>query len=141
MMKIRIIAVGKIKSKPVKELAGEYAARLVHYFPTERIDAKDENAALKMIDKDDHLIVCDENGQQKSSVELANLFSMYKQRRIKRIVFFIGGPEGAGPEIKKRADYLLALSKMTFPHEMAQAILLEQIYRACTILAGEAYHK
>jgi len=141
MMKLRIIAVGKIKSKPVKDLVGEYASRLVHYFPTERIDAKDEKAAIKMIDKGDHLVVCDENGQQKTSPELANLFSMYERRRIKRVVFFIGGPEGVGAEMKKRADYALALSKMTFPHEMAQAILLEQIYRAATILKGEAYHK
>lgn len=140
-MKVRVLAVGKIKSKAVRDLAGEYASRLVHYFSFERVDVKDENAALKSIEKTDHLIVCDENGQQKTSVELAKLFSMYEQRRIKRIVFFIGGPEGVGPEVKKRADYLLALSKMTFPHEMAQAILLEQIYRAATILKGESYHK
>ena len=140
-MKIRIIAVGKIKSKPVKELAGDYASRLVHYFPFERVDAKDEKAAIKMIGKTDHLIVCDETGQQKTSPELANLFSMYERRRIKRIVFFIGGPEGVGAEMKKRADYILSLSRMTFPHEMAQAILLEQVYRAATILKGEAYHK
>ena len=140
-MKLRILAVGKIKSKPVKELAGEYASRLKHYFPFERIDAKDEKAALKIVEEADHLIVCDERGLQKTSVELANLFSQFEGRRIKRIVFFIGGPEGVGVEVKKRADTLLALSKMTFPHEMAQAILLEQIYRAATILKGEAYHK
>lgn len=141
MMKLRVVAVGKIKSKPIRELAGEYASRLIHYYPLERIDAKDEKAAVKMIEKDDHLIVCDENGQQKTSVELAATLTMFERRRVKRLVFFIGGPEGVGPGVKKRADSLLALSKMTFPHEMAQAILLEQIYRAATILKGEAYHK
>lgn len=141
MMKLRIIAVGKIRSQPVRELAGEYASRLVHYYPLERIDAKDEKAALKMVEEDDHLVVCDEGGLQRSSVELANVISQFEHRRVKRLVFFIGGPEGVGPEVKKRADMLLSLSKMTFPHEMAQAILLEQIYRAATILKGEAYHK
>ncbi len=141
MMKLRIVAVGKIKSKPIRELAGEYGSRLIHYYPIERIDAKDEKAALKMIAKDDHLVVCDETGQQKTSVELANMLSMFERRRVNRLVFLIGGPEGVSSEIKKRADYLLSLSKMTFPHEMAQAILLEQIYRAATILKGEAYHK
>ena len=140
-MKLRIIAVGKIKSKPVRALAGEYASRLVHYFPLERVDVKDEAGALKIIEENDCLIVCDENGQQKNSPELAKYIDTNIRRREKRLVFFIGGPEGVGPELKKRADQILALSKMTFPHEMAQAILLEQIYRAATILKGEAYHK
>jgi len=141
MIKLRLIAVGKIKSKPVHELAGEYASRLVHYFPLERIEAKDESSALKMIGDKDHLVICDEHGQQKSSVELANWLAARENQRIKRLVFFIGGPEGVGPEMKKRGNSILALSRMTFPHEMTQAILLEQLYRAATILKGEAYHK
>ena len=141
MLKIRIIAIGRLKSKPIGELAGDYASRLTHYFPLERIDVKDEAAALKMIEDVDRLVVCDERGQQRTSVELANWLATYERRRTKRLVFFIGGPEGVGPGVKKRADSLLALSKMTFPHEMSQAILLEQLYRAATILKGEAYHK
>lgn len=141
IMKLKIIAEGKMKSSPVRELAGDYASRIKHYFPFERHEVKDESAALKMIEKNDFLIVCDEQGQQKSSTELAKYLSNCQQRRIKRLVFYIGGPTGVGEELKRRANHLLALSRMTFPHEMAQSILLEQIYRACTILKGEAYHK
>lgn len=141
MMKLRVIAEGKIKSSPIKDLAGEYASRIKHYFPFERLEVKDEKAAIKSIEKNDFLVVCDEQGQQKSSSELAKFFTTCQQRRIKRLVFYIGGPTGVGAKLKERANQILALSRMTFPHEMAQSILLEQIYRACTILKGEAYHK
>lgn len=141
MMKIRVIAEGKIKTKPVRELAGLYSSRITHYLPLESVDVKDEKAALKLMGKDDYLVVCDENGQQKTSVELARFMAELQRKRVGRLVFYIGGPAGVGREFKSHAKQLLALSKMTFPHEMAQVFLLEQVYRACTILAGEAYHK
>ncbi len=140
-MKLKIIAEGKIKSKPVKELVGLYSSRIIHYMPLELLDVDDEKEVLKLVKKDDYLVVCDERGQQKTSKELAQFISGIKGKRIKRLIFYIGGPMGVGQELKSKANNLLALSKMTFPHEMARAILLEQIYRACTILAGEAYHK
>jgi 23S rRNA (pseudouridine1915-N3)-methyltransferase len=141
MMKLRVIAEGKIRSSPIKDLAGDYASRIKHYFPFERREAKGEMAAFKMIEKNDFFVLCDEKGEQKSSLELAGFLANCQQRRIKRLVFYIGGPVGIGPKFKERANHVLALSRMTFPHEMAQSILLEQIYRACTILKGEAYHK
>jgi 23S rRNA (pseudouridine1915-N3)-methyltransferase len=62
-------------------------------------------------------------------------------RGTKRMCFVIGGPEGSGPGVRSRADRSMSLSRMTFPHEFAQAILLEQLYRAFTIIRGEPYHK
>ena len=140
-MKLRVIAEGKIKSPPIRELVGDYASRIKHYFPLERLEVKDEKSALSLFEEKDHLVVCDEQGQQKTSQELAKFITTQQQRRVKRLVFYIGGPTGVSQEIKSRANTLLSLSRMTFPHEMAQSILLEQIYGACTILKGEAYHK
>lgn len=140
-MKLCIFAIGKLKAKPINDLVQDYSSRLKHYFPFERVVLKDDDSFLKKIGGMDHLIVCDDGGQQKTSFEFANMLAMYQNRRIKRLIFFIGGPEGVSPEVKKRANSALALSRMTFPHELAQAILLEQLYRAATILKGESYHK
>lgn len=140
-MKLCIFAIGKLKAKPINDLVQDYSSRLKHYFPFERVVLKDDDSFLKKIGGMDHLIVCDDGGQQKTSFELAGMLAMYQNRRIKRLIFFIGGPEGVSPEVKKRANSALALSRMTFPHELAQAILLEQLYRAATILKGESYHK
>ncbi len=141
MLKIRIIAVGKIKSGPIKELAEDYVARIAHYFPVESITVKDEQSTLKSLHQDDILIACDEKGEQKTSEQLAELLDSYQKRNIRNLIFFIGGPEGINEKLKKRANQILSLSKMTFPHELAQAMLVEQIYRGCTILRGEKYHK
>ncbi|MFH1873748.1 MAG: 23S rRNA (pseudouridine(1915)-N(3))-methyltransferase RlmH [Pseudomonadota bacterium] len=141
MLKLRVVAVGKIKSGSIRELVNDYAGRIAHYLPIECIAVKDEQSTLKALGPDDILIACDANGEQKTSEQFASLLEAYQKRNIKNLIFFIGGPEGIDSKLKQKADKLLALSKMTFPHELAQAILLEQIYRACTILRGEKYHK
>jgi 23S rRNA (pseudouridine1915-N3)-methyltransferase len=141
VIKLRIVAIGKIKSKPIRELTEDYAARIKHYFPIDCIDVKDEQSTLKSLKEGDLLVVCDERGDEKSSEELAGFIETCQKSSVRNLIFFIGGPEGIQKELKQKADKLLSLSKMTLPHELAQAILLEQIYRACTILRGEKYHK
>jgi len=128
-MKLRIIAVGKIKSRSIQNLVDEYLSRLVHYLPTEIVVVKDDARALSKLEPTDHLIVLDERGQQRSSVELSELLSDHQGRGTKTIVLFIGGEDGVGSEVKARANMLLGLSKMTFPHELVQAMLLEQLYQ------------
>lgn len=140
-MKVQILAVGKLKSKSVREIVDDYSARLVHYLPFEIIVCRDEAQAISKIDSNDILLVLDEHGEQMGSRELADFISKHQMRGTKRLVFFIGGESGMGDDIKRRANIVLGLSKMTFPHELVQAILTEQLYRACSIIRGEPYHK
>ena len=89
----------------------------------------------------DYNVVWDTAGKQFTSKEFADFFNRLAVQRVKQTTFIIGGPLGIATEIQKKADVRLSLSKMTFPHELAAVMLLEQIYRAHTILRGEHYHK
>lgn len=140
-MKLRIITIGKTKEKHFRSAAEEYASRLKHYTPLELIAVKDDKQALAKIDPTDHLIVCDKEGKQHSSEDLSQLIDWHRMQGTKRMVLFIGGPDGVGNEMKARANEWLSFSRMTFPHELALVILMEQLYRAHTILKGEPYHK
>ena len=140
-MKLLVLAIGKIKSKPLAELAADYAARLGHYVTFENVACRDEAAALAKLTPADRFVVLDAKGKQYASEGLAALLAEHQGRGTKRLVFFIGGPEGVGEKVCARAHEFLSLSKMTLPHELAQVVLLEQLYRAMTILKGEPYHK
>lgn len=140
-MKIAVIAIGKPKSAPIKELVEAYSRRIGHYLPFEIVSCRDEKQAGAKLASADLLVVLDERGRQKSSVELADFIQTHQMRAAKRIVLFIGGENGVGKEILERANLVLSLSKMTFPHELVQVILTEQLYRACSIIKGEPYHR
>lgn len=140
-MKIVLLSIGKIRSRPVREIVADYAGRIEHYLPFEIVACRDERQALSRIGSHDFLVLLDERGGQQSSEALARFLSGHQSRGTKRLAFFIGGPDGAGPEVKKRAQLTLSLSKMTLPHELAQALLAEQLYRACSINRGEPYHR
>jgi 23S rRNA (pseudouridine1915-N3)-methyltransferase len=140
-MKAKLITIGKIRADHFLAAAADYAERLGHYMPFEIIVAKDERQALSKINAGDYLVACDRGGEQKSSEEMAEFIDHHRNRGTKHLAFFIGGAAGIGKPILERADKRLSLSKMTFPHELAQVVILEQLYRACTILKGEPYHK
>jgi len=80
-------------------------------------------------------------GQQLSSEELADLLCRWEDQGVREIAFLIGGPTGLAPKLVEKADYVLSLSRMTFTHEMARMLVLEQLYRAFSIKAGTGYHK
>ncbi len=140
-MKLLLIAVGKMKSREMAALAADYGARLGHYLPFETKAVRDDAAALKHLEANDHLIVLDERGRECTSEELAQTIAEHQARGIKRIICFIGGPDGVSDAMRTRANDMLALSRMTLPHELAQVLLLEQLYRACSILRNEPYHR
>lgn len=140
-MKILLLPIGKIKSRQMQDIASDYIERLSHYLPFEICVCKNDNEAISKLKTGDFFVVLDQQGKQLTSVELAGFIAKHQNQAIKKMVLFIGGPDGAGPEVRKRANILLGLSRMTFPHELAQIILLEQLYRACTILKGEAYNR
>ncbi len=152
-MGIRIIAVGKIKTDFYKSACDEYMKRLSRYCKVEVIEIRshsgnryEENIKreskdmLKYIRRDRVNVLLDERGKMLSSKDFANMLESWMSKGKGEIVFFIGGTDGVDAKVKERLDIRIALSRMTFTHEMARVILLEQIYRAFRIKNGEPYH-
>ena len=151
---LKLICVGKVKDASLKALIDDYQKRIQKYHKLEVIEVKDEpirenekevldieaSRIMSKIDKDDYVILLDLHGESLDSVSFANkidkLFVSYS-----KITFVIGGSLGFGEEVRKRANYRLKLSDMTFLHQMTRLIILEQIYRCFKILNHETYHK
>jgi len=140
-VKIKIISIGKIKSRPVAELVADYFSRLKHYHNSSLSSFRDDAQALGEVSSSDYLVAMDEHGKKLSSVGLAEFIESRANASTKNLCFFIGGPDGVSAEVKSRANLVLSLSDMTFPHELAQAMLLEQLYRASSINRNEPYHR
>jgi len=158
-MRMTIIAVGKQKDKGFDLAAKEYLRRLTRYCKIELIelpDEKDPGAAsekdmintlklegdriLNRLKPQDYVIVLGINGKQQDSLTFSEQVREWRDQSVS-IVFVIGGSMGLGEEIYKRADKTLSLSEMTFPHQLARVMMLEQLYRAFKIISGERYHK
>lgn len=142
---IRIMAVGKIKDRRLADLATDYQRRIRGLGKLEIQELRDagkEKEAKAMIAglgsaRGNQLVLAmDEHGEALNSRAFAKLLGNHGS-----ICFLIGGPDGLGVEVLKRADRSLCLSEMTFTHEMARVLLLEQIYRGLGILAGTPYHR
>ena len=137
--KVKIIAVGKVKKSWVKTGIDLYAKRLPEIEIVEIKDSGKEQEAEKLeglLSVQDRLVVMAEYGRMRDSVEFANWLG---QEAFGTLVMFIGGPEGVCDRLKKHP--MISLSAMTFPHELARLLLLEQLYRAKTILNNGSYHK
>lgn len=137
-MKLRVMTIGKLKSRAIAELVDDYTSRIGRYMPFEFVIVKDEKS-LKL-DRDDFLVVLDEHGEETTSKGLADFLTAHQRAGTKRLTFFVGDACGVSAALKAKSRSMISLSKMTFPHELARVILLEQVYRACTILRGEKYH-
>ena len=156
-MKIKIIALGKIKENFLKEGINELLKRLTPYSPLEiielsTIEIKDANLTDKILEQEgekilshikpsDYVITLEISGKQLDSEDFAKKLSDITNNGISETVFIIGSSCGLSPIVSHRADYKLSLSKMTFLHQYTRLILLEQIYRAFKILNNETYHK
>lgn len=143
---IKIICVGKVKEKYLRDMIDDYAKRISKYHKIEIIELTDSNInkekeeLLRVINTKDYNIVMDIDGNNLSSREFAEKID--KTFLINsNITFIIGGSDGISPEIKELANYRLSFSKLTFPHQLFRGILLEQIYRVFKILNNESYHK
>ncbi len=154
-MRIRLIVVGKTKKDFIKVGEQFYLQRLLSFCRIEqvvvrswselkgqsqaKIKEKEGQEILAKMGSDDLLIVWDEQGQQLSSVELAGkIEKVFAQGR--EVVMVVGGAFGLSTQVKKRADHIWSLSALTFTHEMARLLVLEQLYRAMTIIKGVPYH-
>ncbi|MCD8211300.1 MAG: 23S rRNA (pseudouridine(1915)-N(3))-methyltransferase RlmH [Prevotella sp.] len=154
-MKVTLLFVGKTQDGLYAQSISDYSKRINHYLPFDvkvlgevknssnlsqkQLKEKQAEAILKNIDEKSFVVLLDEKGKEFSSKEFA-LFVEKITAMGKHIIFIIGGPYGFSEQIYSRANYQISLSKMTFSHQMVRLIFLEQLYRACTIIKGEAYH-
>lgn len=147
---IKILCVGKIKEIYFKEAINEYKKRLSKYTKLEIIELPDYNYdisktileegknILSKINETDFVVTLDIKGNKLDSKEL----SVFIDKNLsKNIVFVIGGSYGISDDVKKRSNYALSFSSLTFPHQLFRVILLEQIYRSFKIINNESYHK
>ena len=146
-MKIKVISIGKDRSGLFAPGVHEYTERLQHYAKTKLIElsesgqlVKEGEATLKQLEPKELLVALDERGKSFTSVELSQWIGR-QQLNAKDIAFAIGGDEGLAPAVRERAQLVLSLSNLTLPHRMARLVLMEQLYRAFTLLRGEPYHK
>ena len=139
--RIRILAIGKLKRAWVAEGVAFYRKRLPGLEMVELKDgtpAKEAEAIRAARKPAERLVLLSEEGRQLSSVGLAELLGGWASERLALV---IGGADGHDPTLKQQADVLLSLSALTFPHELARLMLVEQLYRASTILQGGPYHR
>lgn len=159
-MKIKLIVVGKLKEKYLKEGIGEYCKRMSTMLPFELIELSDEKIPdhasekeqeavkyregqkiLARIQEGDKVVVLSIQGQLMSSEELALLVKEAEVYGTRNLVFVIGGSLGLSQEVYQRSDIQVSFGRMTLPHQLMRLVLVEQIYRAQMINRGSAYHK
>lgn len=155
-MKIVLAVVGKTTNGYLRQGIDEYTSRLSHYIPfsieyiddvknTRNLSEQQQKTAegksiLVMLDKGDYVVLLDEHGKEFTSVQFSKHIEKRMASGARRMVLVVGGPYGFSQDVYDRANELLSLSKMTFPHEMIRLIFTEQLYRAMTIINHEPYH-
>jgi 23S rRNA (pseudouridine1915-N3)-methyltransferase len=148
-VKIKVAWIGKTKEPAIEALTNEYLKRISRYAEVAGLAVKDEAAILSLVsgerqqknpNKERHkLVLLDLRGKQLSSEELAEFLEREQVNAIP-LVFAVGGSDGFSEEARRRAGFTLSLGKMTLPHELARVVLVEQLYRAFTILKNHPYH-
>jgi 23S rRNA (pseudouridine1915-N3)-methyltransferase len=157
LVKLKFIFVGKTKEPWIAEGMKHYQKMLSKFVESEFIDIKDEKITqhsyekivlekegervLKYLDKKGFSFVLDQKGKMFSTEEMAGLFKEKMNQGYNDFIFITGATLGLSSEVIDSADFKLSLSKMTFPHQLVRLILLEQVYRAFSIIGGRKYHK
>ena len=144
-MKLRIAWIGKTKEPAIQSLTDEYLKRLSRYADAQGMALKDESALLKLCGSQARpvrhiLVLLDSRGKQLSSEEFAEFLGNHQDHNRLPLLFAVGPANGFAEETRQEANSLLSLGKMTVAHELARVVLLEQLYRAFTILKGHPYH-
>jgi 23S rRNA (pseudouridine1915-N3)-methyltransferase len=151
-VKIKIAWVGKTKEPAIQALTDEYLKRIARYVPVEGLALRDAGALLELyrqagsakgsksrLDKST-LVLMDSRGKEFSSEEFARFLGDYQDRNPLPLILAVGPPDGFSPAIRAAAQHTVSLGRMTLAHELARVVLLEQVYRAFTILKGHPYH-
>jgi len=160
MMTIGFLVVGRLKESYLSDAVAEYQKRLSRYVRLEWMEIDDERIPdspseaekqavleaegkrlLAKIPKDARVVTLEIEGREMTSPEFADFFEKLGTYGTSRVIFVIGGSLGLSPEVKKRSDLALSFSRMTFPHQLMRVILLEQVYRAFSIMNHTEYHK
>lgn len=145
-MKLLILSVGKERDGVLDDALLHFQVRLLRYMPLELLtiphSSKETEGGkmLQLLKKEDYVVLLDERGIDMKSEALAELIENRMLESTRRMVCIIGGAYGVSPEVHKRANYTWKLSSLVFPHMLVRVIVLEQLYRAMTILQGEKYH-
>lgn len=146
-MKLILLSVGKEKDDITDDVVAHFKLRLTRYLPLEIMCAphdvskeKEGDKILSLIKKDDYVVLLDERGKDIKSEALAELVENRMVDSVRRMVFIIGGAYGVSKKVEERANYTWKLSSLVFPHMLVRVIVLEQLYRALTIIRGEKYH-
>lgn len=151
-MRYRVVAVGKLKRGFLQEGCARYEKLLSSLSQVEVVEVRDHSAAgpaearrrhaeASLAAADGHVVLLDEAGTAHTTASLASFVSALEGRGVSRLSLLIGGPDGHGPEAREAADDSLSLSPLTFPHELARLVLLEQLYRVESLRAGHPYHR
>jgi 23S rRNA (pseudouridine1915-N3)-methyltransferase len=159
-MRIMVIAIGRLKQGPERELADRYAVRFddagrklgfrgleVREIPESRARdaasriAEEAAAIAALIPEKSALVTLDEHGESIDSSSFARHLGRWRDESVANTIFVIGGADGLSPELQRNAKLRLAFGRATWPHQLVRVLLLEQIYRAATILAGHPYHR
>ena len=153
-MRILVAAVGRARPGPARELFEEYRRRIAwpialseveerRKLPPERLRAREAELLLAALPKanDLRVVALDERGRTFDSAEFAARLAAWRDEGVSDIAFLIGGAEGHGEAVRARADLVLSLGAMTWPHLLVRGLLAEQLYRAQQILSGHPYHR
>ncbi|MEN9706092.1 MAG: hypothetical protein RLZZ393_1971 [Pseudomonadota bacterium] len=155
-MRVSLVAVGTRMPAWVRDAYGDYAKRLASRLPVTlnelspgkrtaggdaaRAMADEGKRLLAALKRDDHVVLLDERGAERTSTELSTWLRAREQDG-RPIVFLVGGPDGFAPEVRERANERWSLSKLTLPHALVRVVFIEQLYRAVTLLDGHPYHR
>lgn len=159
-MRVGLIVIGKLKAGPEKDLAARYIDRFAKTGPSiglefsqlmEGSESRGQNSDIrkreeaayveKSLPEGSLLVLLDERGQSMTSQGFAETLGIWRDQGKRDLMLAIGGPDGHDPALHQKADMLLCLGKMTWPHQLARILLAEQLYRAVTILSGHPYHR
>lgn len=156
-MRLHLLFVGKTAFRDLEAGINRFLDRLRFYIPVqihivkaekilpkgaeEPIKEREAERILKLVGEKGCLVIWDQHGKESDSVAFAEFLKDLRDSGISEVWMVIGGPLGVSQGLLARADHVLALSRMTFPHDLARLMVVEQLYRAFTILKGEAYHK
>ena len=151
-MNVTILAVGRAKAGPLRELFDQYTKRLNFPVTVREVEARGKLPPAQLRKREGDLllaalpaqakaIVLDEAGKALSSADFTSLLGDWRDMGVRDFVFVIGGAEGIAAELHQKADLLLSLGPMTWPHQLARVMLAEQLYRAQSIWSGHPYHR
>lgn len=138
-MQLIVYSIGRLRGAGFADLVQDYLSRIRHYTRCDTVEFKDDKELARKWPRVDVTVALEVDGEMLSSVQFARKLERWSQKGKGVIALVIGGTDGIPEDCSKRADHRLSLSRMTLPHRLAKVVLLEQVYRALTIIRGEPY--